>query len=333
MSGCHCAVHIVRFPDILLSNSGFPPEWREGRSAVGELRTREGLQSSYTGGRHVTRYAFHILNVFTRPGERLSGNPLAVFAAADDLDAPTMQALARQMNLAETTFILKSEVAAARVRIFTPSYEMPFAGHPTLGTAHVCRALGLGGDQLTLELQAGRIPVRAHGDDWTLEAPAPKTRAVSMSRAAVAKLVALEEADVADHPLWVSTGREQLIVPLASEQAVRRAAPMREAFASLECVDGPGQVYVFAALAKGRILARFFYPDGQAVLEDPATGSATANLGGWWLAMQRPRPTRLVASQGEYTGRPSLLTLDVDSQSRIFVTGAVVQLAVGTLDL
>src|SRR4029079_8870197 len=92
------------------------------------------------------RYRF--VNGFTRPGEPLSGNPLCVFEDGRGLDTATMQALARQFNLSETTFILASETADARVRIFTPSYEMQFAGHPTLGTAHVCRALGLGGESL-----------------------------------------------------------------------------------------------------------------------------------------------------------------------------------------
>ena len=78
---------------------------------------------------------------------------------ASELDPAAMQALARQFNLSETTFILPSKRAAALVRIFTPAYEMPFAGHPTLGTAHVCRALGLGGNQLGLEMRAGIIPV------------------------------------------------------------------------------------------------------------------------------------------------------------------------------
>ena len=96
-------------------------------------------------------YAYRIVNVFTQGRTVLSGNPLCVFERAQSLDAARMQALALQFNLSETTFILPSERASARVRIFTPAYEMPFAGHPTLGTAHVCRALGLGGDRLTLE--------------------------------------------------------------------------------------------------------------------------------------------------------------------------------------
>src|SRR5512132_1894335 len=110
-------------------------------------------------------FAFRILNVFAREG-RLSGNPLCVFEDGRGLDDPTLQALARQFNLSETTFILPSDKATARVRIFTPSYEMPFAGHPTLGTAHVVRALGRGGDAIALEMKAGVIPVNARGDRW-----------------------------------------------------------------------------------------------------------------------------------------------------------------------
>src|SRR5215472_18733614 len=100
-------------------------------------------------------------------------NVLAVIEDARDVSDEDMQAIALQFNLSETTFILPSEKATARVRIFTPSYEMPFAGHPTLGTAHVVRALK-GGDKVTLDMKAGVIPVEAKGDMWTLGANAPR---------------------------------------------------------------------------------------------------------------------------------------------------------------
>src|SRR5215467_14136294 len=109
----------------------------------------------------MTSLSFRIVNVFTRDDDRFSGNPLCVFEDGSSLDAQAMQALALQFNLSETTFILASRRASAGVRIFTPKYEMPFAGHPTLGTAHVCRALGLAGDSLTLDMPAGIIPVKA----------------------------------------------------------------------------------------------------------------------------------------------------------------------------
>src|SRR5437667_1884908 len=123
-------------------------------------------------------YAYRIVNVFTQGRAVLSGNPLCVFERAQTLDAERMQALALQFNLSETTFILPSERASARVRIFTPMYEMPFAGHPTLGTAHVVRDLTAAGDSVTLELQAGITPVAARAHAWSLEAQAPRFRDV-----------------------------------------------------------------------------------------------------------------------------------------------------------
>src|SRR5579871_6801751 len=170
----------------------------------------------------MTAYAYRLVNVFTQGRAALTGNPLCVFERGQTLDTARMQALALQFNLSETTFILPSERANAAVRIFTPAYEMAFAGHPTLGTAHVCRALGLGGDRLTLELPAGIIPVRAAGDRWTLEAQEPKWREVQEPRLALAAMLGLESEDIGERPLWVSVGTEQLIVPVTSEAAVRR---------------------------------------------------------------------------------------------------------------
>ena len=281
----------------------------------------------------MSQHPFRILNVFTRPGERLSGNPLAVFEPSGITDPALMQKLARQMNLSETTFLSTSAKANAQVRIFTPAYEMPFAGHPTLGSAHVARALGLGGDDLVLEMQAGLIPVRAQADRWTLQAQPPTWREPEQTRPELARLVGLSELDVAERPLWVNAGREQLILPLKTEAAVRRAQPSRDVFARLETGAGPRQVFVFAETGPGEILARFFFPNGPAVLEDPATGSAHANLGGWLLAMGRPLPARLVSSQGEFTQRPSLLSLEVDLEQKVFVGGDVLELARGVLEL
>src|ERR1700733_14457148 len=131
-------------------------------------------------------YSFRIVNVFTHNRGALTGNPLCVFENAAEFSADVMQALARQFNLSETTFILPSSRADAGVRIFTPSYEMPFAGHPTLGTAHVCRALGLGNDALTLDMPAGLVPVRARGARWTLTAPPSTWRELEEPRLTLA---------------------------------------------------------------------------------------------------------------------------------------------------
>lgn len=276
---------------------------------------------------------FRIVNVFTCNGGSLTGNPLCVFEDASGLHTETMQALARQFNLSETTFIQRSSSANAHVRIFTPSYEMPFAGHPTLGTAFVCRALGLGGDQLQLEMKAGIIPVEARGNRWTLQANQPTWRACEASRDALAAMLGLAVSDIGEQPLWVKAGKEQLVIPLTSEAAVRRATPRPDLFGAVQSEDGHSMAYIFAPPTSGRTLARFFFPDGPAIIEDPATGSATANFGGWWLATLQPLPCQLQISQGEYVARPSTLLLNVDLQRRIFVSGDVVEIARGTLDL
>src|ERR1700723_505343 len=119
-----------------------------------------------------TDYAYRTLNVFTVEGDRLSGNPLCVFEDGRGLSDAQMQALARQLNLSETTFVLPATAkgATARVRIFTPTFEMPFAGHPTLGTAQVVRELAAAGDRVALEMKAGVVEVTAKGDVWTLRA-------------------------------------------------------------------------------------------------------------------------------------------------------------------
>ena len=277
-------------------------------------------------------YAYRIVNVFTQPRAPLSGNPLCVFERAQTLDAPRMQALALQFNLSETTFILPSERASARVRIFTPDFEMPFAGHPTLGTAHVCRALGLGGDRLTLEMTAGVIPVRATGDRWTLQSNNPTWREVPEPRLTLAAMLGLDEADLGERPLWVNAGSEQLIVPLQSEVAVRRVRVRADLLGQFRSIDGRSMVYVFAPSGAG-LLARFFFPKGSAVLEDPATGSATANLGGWCLAMGQTLPCEFEISQGEFIGRPSALRLRVDAEQQVLVSGDVIELGRGTINL
>jgi PhzF family phenazine biosynthesis protein len=276
---------------------------------------------------------YRILNVFTFEGGRLSGNPLCVFEDGSQLDAATMQALARQMNLSESTFILPSKRAAALVRIFTPTYEMPFAGHPTLGTAHVCRAMGLGGNQLGLEMRAGIIPVTSDGDHWTLRATPSTSRLVEAGAPEIARLLGLESGDIGFQPLWLKSGREQLIIPLTSEAAVRRARPQPEMFEKLRSVDGAGQAYVFASTGGKKIVSRFFFPDGTAILEDPATGSACANLGGWFLAMGRRPPLAFEVAQGELVGRPSLLKLEVNTDNEVFVGGDVIELGSGIVHL
>jgi trans-2,3-dihydro-3-hydroxyanthranilate isomerase len=276
--------------------------------------------------------SYRIVNVFTQGNNPFSGNPLCVFETSESLDAIRMQALALQFNLSETTFILPSARANARVRIFTPHYELPFAGHPTLGTAHVCRALGLGPDRLTLEMAAGVISVTAAGNSWTLQANSPNWREVQESPALLANMLGIEVHEIGARPLWINAGTEQLIIPLANEAAVRRAIPRADILARLGRTEGAGMAYVFAPMG-ARLLARFFFQQGSAVLEDPATGSATANLGGWYLALGRTLPCSFEIAQGEYVGRPSTLQLEVDAARRILVGGDVIEIGTGVVKL
>jgi trans-2,3-dihydro-3-hydroxyanthranilate isomerase len=280
-------------------------------------------------------HPFRIVNVFTQGRGPFTGNPLCVFEHGSALSDEHMQALARQFNLSETTFILPptDKKANARVRIFTPSYEMAFAGHPTLGTAQICRALKLGGDSLLLEMQAGLIPVRAAAGRWTLTALGATSRELDVSRDVLAAALGLELRDIGERPLWVKAGKEQLVVPLTSTDAVRKAAPVPSAMAKIRSEDGLSMAYVFCLSGAGQSLARFFFPVGGAILEDPATGSATANFGAWCLAMRQTLPIQVQISQGEFVGRPSTLFLEVNREAQVFVGGDVLEIGRGVITL
>jgi PhzF family phenazine biosynthesis protein len=281
---------------------------------------------------------YRLVNVFTRGG-RLTGNPLCVFEDGSGLDTESMQALARQFNLSETTFILPSSRATAQVRIFTPDFEMPFAGHPTLGTAHVVRSLqAKPADSLTLEMQAGLIPVQARGDLWTLTANAATHRDIEVAVPDLAAALGLRASDiVADpggrRPLWVNAGSDQLIVPLVDAAAVNRVAPDATRLARLRSAQGRQLAYVFAEAGDGDVLARFLFEAGGAFREDPATGSACANLGGWYLATGAALPLVRRVHQGERVQRPSELLLSIDATRTVRVGGQVVSLGTGEVEL
>ena len=297
------------------------------------------------------KLVYHLLNVFARERGAFTGNPLCVFEDGRHLDAQQMQALARQFNLSETTFILPSSRATAQVRIFTPGFEMPFAGHPTLGTAHIVRRLAGAGrrfeghgkdldpqfNRLTLAMPAGIIPVEARGDLWTLRANAATTVETGVTRAAMARALGLSAADLlwrrgAPRPLWVDTGSQQLIVPLANPDAVRRAAPVAAELARV-CAGRRQMVHVFAEAGDGVVQCRFLFEDDGALREDPATGSACANLGGWYLATGAAPPLVRRVLQGEQVQRPSTLLLSIDAERVVRVGGEVVYLGRGELEL
>ena len=307
-------------------------------------------------------HAFRILNVFTVDGAPFSGNPLCVFEDARGLSDAQMQSLARQMNLSETTFVLPPTHAEAdaRVRIFTPGFEMPFAGHPTLGTASVVAAReGIARTSVTLEMIAGLVRVEGTSSSaassasataastsrestWTLRAAKPpSTRPVAASRSELAAMLGLPEGSVSDEPLWVNTGVEQLVIPLASPELVRATKPVMaliEKHGFSESRD-EAMAYVWARDARAddgdtsAITVRFFFTSNGALLEDPATGSACANLGGWFIARDVPRPLTATLSQGAAIERPSRLGLRIDERDQIFVIGAVIELGRGTIVL
>jgi PhzF family phenazine biosynthesis protein len=278
------------------------------------------------------RLVFHLLNVFIRDAGVFTGNPLAVFEHHPGLDAARMQELARQFNLSESTFLAPSARATAAVRIFTPQYEMSFAGHPTLGTAHVVRQL-YGADEITLEMPAGIIPVSAHGDTWTLTANAPKHRAPDTDRASIAAALGLDAGSVLESSLWVDAGTEQLIVPVRSRADVERARPDAARFGALRSLKGLAHALVFAPAGGEDVLARFFFMNGDELREDPATGSACSNLGGWFLAGGASLPLARRVLQGDAVLRPSTLLLSIDAQRTIRVGGAVRRIGGGALEI
>lgn len=272
---------------------------------------------------------YRLLNVFAET--TFGGNPLAVIEDGTPLSGEEMQLVARQFNLSETTFLLPSDRAAARVRIFTPTYEMAFAGHPTLGSAQVVRELFKAGDAFELEMKAGLIPVRSERGRWTLDANAPMWRPMEATPAELAVMLGLPADAIAGPALWVDCGNEQPMIPLASVEHVHACKPDPALVAKFSVNKaGQAKTYVFARTPDG-FESRYFSMAGPSSLsEDPGTGSACANLGGWWLATQGDTPLDARISQGTVIQRPNLLTLQV-RDGRISVGGRVIELGSGEL--
>ena len=280
---------------------------------------------------------FRLLNVFSIDGDPFSGNPLCVFEDAAALTDQQMQSWARQFNLSETAFVTatraqSADVAGADVRIFTASYEMPFAGHPTLGTAHVVAALAGGVDEVVLSMPAGRIPVRRVGDAWRLRANPGRARSARTTESEIAEVLGIPpEAVVPDGAHWVDSGVEQLLVELADGEAVHACQLDPRGMRERLSVPGPEpQVYVWARTAGSVITARFFAVSGSALEEDPATGSAAANLGSW-LALTGRRDELITIWQGDEIGRPSRVVVRIDDGGTVLVGGRVAEVGSGTV--
>lgn len=292
-----------------------------------------------------------ITDVFTdRP---FAGNPLAVVLDAEGLDTVAMQAIATEFNLSETTFVLPPEdpAHAATVRIFTPAREVPFAGHPTIGTALVLAEHGRGGgdgDELTmvLEERAGPVPVRLRRQDgrWQhaeFRAPGKPAFAPAPPRALVADAVGLALDDLVTGrglPEGASHGLPFLVVEVRDRGALARAQLERATWS--EHFRGTVHDHLYLATADAPagfdFQVRMFAP-GAGIEEDPATGSATAAFGAWLgeragLADGRHR---FVLAQGVEMGRPSRLEVTVEREAgalaAVLVGGGAVTVMEGTL--
>jgi trans-2,3-dihydro-3-hydroxyanthranilate isomerase len=285
-------------------------------------------------------HRFHIVDVFAE--ELYAGNTLAVVRDAADLDAHTMQRIAREFGFSETTFVTSPvEGAGVSVRIFTPVEELPFAGHPTLGTAWTIRQHLLRDRPAVLTLALGVGPVPVEFEAWPggrelawLTAP-PVTLGRTLDPDRVAPALGLESRDIArELPVQhLLAGVEFLHVPLVSEDAVRRASLDLAAFAPLAREGLPTKLYLFARGARADLHARMLF-SAAGVKEDPATGSATACLGAYLLAHGRGERFSLQIEQGVEMGRPSLLRLEVTGgagATKIRVGGRVVESARGEL--
>jgi trans-2,3-dihydro-3-hydroxyanthranilate isomerase len=286
-------------------------------------------------------HPFYILDVFAE--SKYAGNQLAVVRHASDLSPTTMQDLAREMHFAETTFILSDEPrdGGYDVRIFTPAAEVPFAGHPTLGTAWLIRdqIIRQPVDKVTLNLKVGQIPVTVDGDVLWMRQIQP-TFMQTCTPAQVAPVLNLDESEFDTRfPIQeVSTGLEFLIVPLKGMDAVRRAhvnlAHLKELIAPLQAK----MIFLFSAetyATENQINARMF-GDEFGVPEDPATGSANGCLAGY-LVKQRYFGTDAIevrVEQGYEIKRPSILRLRASEQDGVFdinVGGKVFLVARGEL--
>jgi trans-2,3-dihydro-3-hydroxyanthranilate isomerase len=278
----------------------------------------------------------------------LAGNPLAVFFGADGLDGDTMQAIAREMNLSESVFLLspRRPDCAARIRIFTPAREVPFAGHPTIGTAWVLATERLAhGDRFAIEEEIGPVEVMLEGDAraprfiWMKHRDATFGPEVK-DRDGVAAALGLKPDDLLPAPIQSgSTGNAFLYVPLRDPATVDRATldPRRlEAAAPAEAAAHMG-VFVLAPNGPGRLYTRMFAP-AHGVAEDPATGGASGALGAYVVRhrlVEARGDTRIVSEQGTKMGHQSFVHIALVARDGhcgdIRVGGAVVPLIEGRL--
>ena len=307
-------------------------------------------------------YQFHTVDVFT--DTQFGGNPLAVLPDARGLTDEQMRSIAREFNYSETTFVLPPENPAhtRRVRIFTPGSELPFAGHPTVGTAHVLTEIGdlqLDGDEtrIVFEEGVGPVPVLIRSRDGKprfcqlTTARAPEKSPKRYDAATVASILSLSPDDLdVGGPYGIesaSAGVPFLFVPLKDRDALKRARIDTATYEKEVDSSWTTQLFVFteddeskarngALSGEGVMRARMFGP-GVGVPEDPATGGACAAFGGYlaWRSTKRDGMLRYTVHQGVEMGRPSLIEVETDITdgvvSVVRVGGASVMVSSGTL--
>jgi trans-2,3-dihydro-3-hydroxyanthranilate isomerase len=286
------------------------------------------------------QFEFVTVDVFT--DRRFGGNPLAVVPHAEGLTAEQMQSIANEFNLSETTFVLPPKDAAntAQVRIFTPKYEMPFAGHPNVGTAFVVASRGgaygrVVGSPLRFEEQAGLVPVEVLKDGDAivgarLTAPRPVERGADVAPDIIAAACSLSVDDIATGrhvPCVASCGTRFIFAEVKTRRALAAAQPRSDVFAQRFPIDGTTGIHLYVQdMAEGiDVWTRMFAPLHR-VAEDPATGSANVALAGL-LASLRPEPDLLLnirIAQGVEMGRPSILDASAEKRG-----GTVIETRIG----
>ncbi|MET3839265.1 PhzF family phenazine biosynthesis protein [Bradyrhizobium sp. OAE829] len=290
------------------------------------------------------------VDVFT--DRAFGGNPLAVVLDAGGLSTAQMQAIATEFNYSETTFVLPPADRAndAQVRIFTVNRELPFAGHPNVGTAYVLATQAAKPPaRLLFEEGAGLVPVEITTEQGRVvstefAAPQPLKRMSHLSAEQAASCLSLPASDVKvdrHPPQIISVGLAFLAVELTSREALRRAKPNAEGFAKTFPCDGSDAVYFYTRdVPSGEkpceLQARMFHPGASGLSEDPATGSATAACAALLADIDplKDGELKLTIGQGVDMGRPSLLLTRVRKQNgavaSIHVGGASVHMMEGT---
>jgi len=294
----------------------------------------------------MTSYDYVTLDVFT--DRRFGGNPLAVFPKAEGLDTATMQALAAEMNYSETTFVLppRDPANTAQVRIFNRTAEMPFAGHPNVGTAHVLARLGLAaGDVLRFEELAGPVEVRLIRENGEcvgaeIDAPQPLSLLGTFHPEEVAACLSIAPGHIVTRnhpPVRASLGVDFVLVevePEALSSATADLAAYRRVAAARDEVGKRLSIFFYAADGRG-VRARMFAPLA-GTWEDPATGSANATLAALRLSRSDADSLAYQAVQGVEMGRESRLALRAwraDDGVRASVGGRCIEVFSGSIVL